>query len=148
MWASERLHGANIPAEGEVIYISPAFEEQKTRAMLHFGNDIRVWDEHEAPARLIADIILSRYGSDAVVAIDEAAPFSVYDALRHAAPGFDYVNGGRITGPCRIRKSDAEIALIQHAMDVTLEIHASAARIMHEGITTTEVQQFLSDAHL
>ena len=60
LWATERLHGAIIPAEGEVIYISPAFEEQKTRAMLQFGNDIRVWDEHEAPARLVTDIILSR----------------------------------------------------------------------------------------
>ena len=30
LWASERLHGAIIPADGEVIYISPAFEEQKT----------------------------------------------------------------------------------------------------------------------
>ena len=148
LWATERLHGAIIPADGEVIYISPAFEAEKTRAMLLFGSDIRVWDEHEAPARLVADIVASRYGSGAVVAIDEAAPFFVYDAFRQAAPGFDYVNGRRITGPCRIRKSDAEIALIQHAMDVTLEIHASAARIMREGITTTEVQQFLSDAHL
>ena len=33
-------------------------------------------------------------------------------------------------------------------MDITLEVQASAARIMREGITTTEVQQFLSDAHL
>ena len=148
LWASERLHGAIIPADGEVIYISPAFEEQKTRAMLLFGSDVRIWDEHEVPARLVADIVASCYGSAAVLAIDEAAPFFVYDALRQAAPGFDYVNGARITGPCRIKKSAAEVALIQHAMDITLEIQASAARIMREGITTTEVQQFLSDAHL
>ena len=44
LWATERLHGAIIPADGEVIYISPAFEAQKTRAMLLFGSDIRVWD--------------------------------------------------------------------------------------------------------
>ena len=42
LWASERLHGAIIPADGEVIYISPAFEAEKTRAMLLFGSDIRV----------------------------------------------------------------------------------------------------------
>ncbi|MEE3280864.1 MAG: aminopeptidase P family N-terminal domain-containing protein, partial [Pseudomonadota bacterium] len=43
LWATERLHGAIIPADGEVIYISPAFEAEKTRAMLLFGSDIRVW---------------------------------------------------------------------------------------------------------
>jgi hypothetical protein len=30
----ERLHGAIIPADGEVIYISPVFEEPKTRELM------------------------------------------------------------------------------------------------------------------
>ncbi len=34
LWASERLHGAVIPARGDLFYISPGFEEEKTRAML------------------------------------------------------------------------------------------------------------------
>jgi Xaa-Pro dipeptidase len=28
---SERLHGAIIPSEGDIVYLSPAFEEPKTR---------------------------------------------------------------------------------------------------------------------
>src|SRR3954452_20996707 len=44
---TERLHGAVIPAEGEVAYLSPAFEEPKTRTLLRFGEDVRVWEEHE-----------------------------------------------------------------------------------------------------
>ena len=39
LWASERLHGAVIPARGDLFYISPGFEEEKTRAMLLFGDD-------------------------------------------------------------------------------------------------------------
>ncbi len=31
---TERLHGAVIPAEGEIAYLSPAFEEPKTRTLL------------------------------------------------------------------------------------------------------------------
>ena len=31
---TERLHGAVIPVEGEVAYLSPAFEEPKTREYL------------------------------------------------------------------------------------------------------------------
>ena len=148
LWASERLHGAVIPARGDLVYISPAFEEEKTRAMLLFGEEIRTWEEHEDPAQLVAEVVRSQSGPQAIVGIDEAAPFSVYDALRGAAPGFEYVNGNRITAPLRMQKSAAEIALIQHAMNITLAIQAAAARIMTEGISTTEVQQFLIDAHL
>ena len=148
LWASERLHGAVIPARGDLVYISPAFEEEKTRAMLLFGEEIRTWEEHEDPAQLVAEVVRSQSGPEAIVGIDEAAPFSVYDALRGAAPGFEYVNGNRITAPLRMQKSAAEIALIQHAMNITLAIQAAAARIMTEGISTTEVQQFLIDAHL
>ena len=148
LWASERLHGAVIPARGDLVYISPAFEEEKTRAMLLFGEEIRTWEEHEDPAYLVAEVVRGQSGPQAIVGIDEAAPFSVYDALRGAAPGFEYVNGNRITAPLRMQKSAAEIALIQHAMNITLAIQAAAARIMTEGISTTEVQQFLIDAHL
>src|ERR1700709_638151 len=38
---TERLHGAVIPAEGDVAYLSPTFEEPKTREYLKFGDDIR-----------------------------------------------------------------------------------------------------------
>ena len=31
---SERLHGAVIPVEGEIAYLSPAFEEPKTRVAI------------------------------------------------------------------------------------------------------------------
>src|SRR6185437_12065168 len=56
---TERLHGAVIPAEGEIAYLSPRFEEPKTRTLLSFGGDIRVWEEHEDPAALVIDTVRS-----------------------------------------------------------------------------------------
>ena len=44
-------------------------------------------------------------------------------------------------------KSEHELALMQTAKNITLEAHKAAARIMREGITTTEVQAFLVAAH-
>jgi Xaa-Pro dipeptidase len=44
-------------------------------------------------------------------------------------------------------KSEQELALMQTAKNITLEAHKAAARIMREGITTTEVQAFLTAAH-
>jgi Xaa-Pro dipeptidase len=57
------------------------------------------------------------------------------------------VAASAITAACRSVKSDAEIALMQTAKNITMEAHKAAARIMREGITTTEVQAFLAEAH-
>jgi Xaa-Pro dipeptidase len=35
------LHGAVIPANGDIVYLSPAFEEPKTRELIHFGSAAR-----------------------------------------------------------------------------------------------------------
>ena len=57
--ASERMHGAIIPSRGAPIYISPAFEEPKTQTLITIPGEIAVWEEHEDPARLVADLICS-----------------------------------------------------------------------------------------
>ncbi|MCF3932705.1 Xaa-Pro peptidase family protein [Acuticoccus sp. M5D2P5] len=144
---TERLHGAILPVEGPVTYLSPAFEEPKTRSMLKFGDDIRCWEEHEDPTALVADTIASLGYPSGTVAVDPATPFFTFDGLRRAGNRYDFANGASITGACRMVKSPAEIALLRAANAVTLEVHKAAARIMRQGITTTEVQAFVVAAH-
>jgi Xaa-Pro dipeptidase len=145
---SERLHGAIIPADGEIVYLSPAFEEPKTRELMHFGSDIRCWEEHEDPTALVIDTLRSLGHNAGVLALDPMTPFLTVDGLRRAGNAFSLVNGAAITSACRVLKTPAEIALIQRAMNITLEVHKAAARILHEGITTTEVLEFLQQAHV
>ena len=145
---SERLHGAIIPADGDIVYLSPAFEEPKTRELMHFGTDVRCWEEHEDPTALVIDTLRSLGHSSGTLAIDPMTPFFTVDGLRRAGNAFALVNGAAITGACRVLKTPAEIALIQRAMNITLEVHKAAARIMQEGITTTEVLAFLQQAHV
>lgn len=145
---SERLHGAIIPAKGDIIYLSPAFEEPKTRELIHFGSDVRCWEEHEDPTALVIDTLRSTGHNSGTLAIDPMTPFFTVDGLRRAGNAFTLANGASITGACRMVKTPAEIALIQHAMNITLEVHKAAARIMQEGITTTEVLAFLQQAHV
>jgi Xaa-Pro dipeptidase len=145
---SERLHGAIIPADGDIIYLSPAFEEPKTRELMHFGSDVRCWEEHEDPTALVIETLRSLGRNSGTLAIDPMTPFFTVDGLRRAGNAFALVNGASITGACRMLKTPAEIALIQHAMNITLEVHKAAARIMREGITTTEVLAFLQQAHV
>ena len=145
---SERLHGAIIPAEGEVIYLSPAFEEPKTRELMQFGSDVRCWQEDEDPTALVIDTLRSIGHNSGTLAIDPMTPFFTVDGLRKAGNAFTLANGSSITAACRMVKAPSEIALIQRAMNITLEVHKAAARILHEGITTTEVFRFLEQAHV
>ena len=144
---SERLHGAVLPAEGPVVYLSPAFEEPKTRSLLRLDGEIRVWEEHEDPAALVIDTVASFGADKGTIAVDPSAPFFVVDGMRRAGNRYELVNGATITAACRAEKTSAEIALLTAANAVTLEVHRAAARILREGITTTEVQAFVTEAH-
>ncbi len=144
---TERLHGAIIPAEGAVAYLSPAFEEPKTRTLLRFGDDIRVWEEHEDPTALAIETVRSKGYESGTVAIDPATPFFTADGMRRAGNRFSFTNGSSITAACRQVKSPAEIALMQSAMNITLEVQRAAARALKPGTTTPEVQAFLDAAH-
>jgi Xaa-Pro dipeptidase len=73
--------------------------------------------------------------------------FFVFDGFRKVAEKLNFINGVNITAPCRQIKSKAEIALIQQANNMTLEIHKAAARILHPGITTVVVTEFINEAH-
>jgi Xaa-Pro dipeptidase len=44
-------------------------------------------------------------------------------------------------------KSGAEIAIMQHAMNITLEVQKAVARILRVGISAKEVEDFINEAH-
>lgn len=144
---TERLHGAVLPASGDLVYVCPAFEREKLETMITLPGEIAVWEEHEDPTALVTDTIGALGARSGTVGVDEACPFFTFDGLRRAGNAYDFVNASAITAACRSIKSTAEIALMQTAKNITVEAHKAAARIMREGITTTEVQAFLVAAH-
>ena len=145
---SERMVGAILPAQGDLVYIAPAFEESTIRGFMVVEGDIAVWDEHERPAaRLRAALEQRGIGAGSVLAIDDSTPLFLFDAMRAATDGYTLRNAHPVTSHFRSRKSDAEIALIQRAMDMTMAVHVAAASILHEGITTKEVEEFIHLAH-
>lgn len=144
---TERLHGAIIPAEGDIAYLSPAFEEPKTRTLLRFGADIQVWEEHEDPTALVIETVRGKGYDSGTIAIDPATPFYTVDGLRRAGNSFTFANASSITAACRQVKSPAEIALMQVAMNISLEVHKATARCLAPGMSTPEVQAFIDAAH-
>ncbi len=145
---SERLHGVLIPAEGEITYLTPAFEEAKLRTMISLEGAVRCWQEHEDPTALVIETVREMGVGSGTIAVDPATPFFTFDGLRRAGNRYDFVNANDVIAPCRMLKSAAEIALIRQAMAMTLEVHKATARILREGITTTEVEAFIKEAHL
>lgn len=145
-WPSERMVGALIPRSGDIVYIAPAFEVSTLNEYMCLPGKVYGWQEHEDPytlaARLFADL-----APTGKIGIDEAAPFFLAEGLRAAAPDTEFVNAGPVTAACRMHKSASEIALMQRAKNMTIEVHKAAARILKAGISTTEVTAFIHEAH-
>lgn len=147
--ASERLHGAIITTSGELTYVCPTFEEQKTRAGMVVEGDLLLWDEHEDPATKVANFVLScSKDSSSQLAIDFQTPFFIADRLQKASSRLTVVNAENLIAACRRIKSPAEIALLSQAKAITLKVQQVVARILQPGIDTREVQTFLDAAHI
>jgi Xaa-Pro dipeptidase len=146
-YQSERLVGAVLTIDGEVIYVCPAFEESKVRETVGDAATLRLWHEDENPYALVAKLLADLKVNDKTIALDEASPFFVFDGLKEAMPQAHIINASSITAECRMHKSMAELALMQTAKSITLEVQRRAAKILRAGISSTEVATFIDQAH-
>ena len=146
-YASERLVGAIIPAEGEIQYIAPYFEIDTLKGFMQITGEVAAWHEDESPYDLVIKTLNGMGIGGGKLAIDESAAFFIYDGLRQASTAFEYVNAKVVSAGCRMQKSETELALMQRAKDMTLEVHKAAAKILKAGITTQEVEAFIDRAH-
>ena len=133
---SERLTALILPAEGEPCIVTPFFEEPRTREGLAIPADIRVWQEHEDPLRLVAGFLREHKLAARPIGVEETARFFAFDALRKALPDTAIVSANPVVRGCRMIKSPAEIALMQRATDVTVAayrwVHARIERGMSQ----------------
>lgn len=147
-YASERLVGAILPATGDLCYIAPHFEISTLEEFMEIKGRVHGWHEHESPYQTVLDVLKTLdIAPDAPLAIDESTAFFIADGIRLLKPELTLINGKEVTAHCRMHKSDNEIALMQRAMDMTLAVHQATATILTPGISTTEVEQFINQAH-
>jgi Xaa-Pro dipeptidase len=143
--ATERLVALLLPVRGRPIVICPAFELGSLSADLKIEADIRLWQEHQSPAALVA-VSLAGLGVDSL-ALDPAAPFSLFSSLSAAAPSLTVADATPVVDGCRGRKSGAELALMGYAKAVTLDVHRRAAAVLAPGVRASEVKRFIDQAH-
>ena len=140
---SERMVGAVLPANGALAYIAPAFEEGTIRDFREVDGFIHGWQEHESPYRLLLDMLAAMgVAADAVVGLCPSLAFFMFDGIRRLGSDLKFVDASCVTNLCRYHKSATELALMQRAKDMTLEVQKAAA-----GISTTEVAEFIREAH-
>ena len=146
-YKSERLVGAILPAEGSLCYVAPHFEQGSLNDYMQINGNFHGWHEHQSPYQLINSVLEKNGITKGKLAVDPSAGFFLVDGIIKANPTMQVINADVITAPCREVKSLNEIALMQKAKTMTMEVHKAAASILKPGITTTEVEQFINQAH-
>lgn len=145
--SSERMVGALLFPNGELHYIAPQFEKGTILDFMIIRGEVHCWEEHESPYQLFDQILKDNGVAEGEILIDETTPFFISEGILKATPVYVLGNAKTIISNCRIIKSDAEIAIMQQAMDITLEVQKATARILRVGISAKEVEDFINEAH-
>ncbi len=144
---SERMVAALIPVKGKVTYVAPAFEEGKLRESMQIEGKVHTWHEHQSPYELAARTIEGLGRKKARVGIEERVRFFLYDGIRQQAPHTDFVLATPVTAGCRMFKSPAELALMQHASDVTVAAYKALIASLSESMTQYDFVALSRAAH-
>ena len=143
---SERTFGIVIPRNGEIAWVTPAFEEARARELIQFGTDIRTWQEDESPFALVAGILRDRGAATGRVGMEERVRFFIADGIHLEAPHVQTTSATPVTAGCRMIKSPAEIALMQHANDITITAYKTAWQTLREGMSQDELARNITAA--
>ena len=139
---SERFLGALV-TPATISYIVPGFERSRVETLPHLPGEILVWEEEESSAALIARLV----AQGGRLALDDGLPLFFYHALAAEMGAARLADGGRLIRDLRCIKSAAEIALIQYAMDLTLDVHRQVHGLLKPGIKSSEVVDFIDRQH-
>jgi Xaa-Pro aminopeptidase len=138
---SERFTGAIVHADGRLDYVCPRFERDKVGGLITLDGDVLTWEEDERPSALIAGRVKGVLGLD-----DQMALF-FYRALAKAIDPARLADAGPPINRLRRCKSAAEIALMQYAKTITIEVHRRAWKSLAAGVRASEVESFIDAQH-
>jgi Xaa-Pro dipeptidase len=139
-FTGERLTGFYwvLPVAGEPGWIGPP---NARTAPANRQTELRTWSESEY--KTLAQFLKER-AAGAQVGIEERARFAVFEGLRQEAPALELASADPVTIGCRAIKSPAEIALMQHASDVTIACYKAVFASLREGITNAELSAWVA----
>lgn len=145
--ASERPMIVVIPADGDISYVCPGFEEERLREIMRVGDKTYIWQEDESPYLQAARAIKDAGIYSGKIGIEERLRFFIYNGIKKETKNLEFVGGESITIPCRIIKSATEITLMQKANDITSIAILKALEGLKEGMKPSDFIATLVLAH-
>jgi Xaa-Pro dipeptidase len=133
-----RVFAAIVFADGSVDLVAPLFEASAA-ASCPIEARVHLFADDEDQHRLIADLIATRCGAGARVALEATVPYYFLRGLSAAAPAADFVDGAAVTDRLRAVKSAAEIACLREAAQKTAARMALVPSQLREGMTEREL---------
>jgi Xaa-Pro dipeptidase len=137
--------GLILPVKGEPLWVVPKADEEQAHASAGMG-EVRSFGAAGEEFAAVAQALKDRGASD-TVGLEEQVKFSIFDGLRKAAPKVAFVNATPVTGGCRSVKSPAELALMQHANNVTIAAYKAGIETLHEGMTQYDLNGNIAAAY-
>jgi len=145
-WLSERMFAMVLPQKGEPFFVSPKFEEGRSREKL---GDVKIytWEEHEKPIERIWQGMKDRGLLGATVGIEETTRYYVIEQLQQRLPTLTLRSAKPVTAGCRSVKSAHEIELMQVANDITAQVYRQAQKQLREGMSEKELDAIISSLY-
>jgi Xaa-Pro dipeptidase len=143
---SERTTAAVIPARGDVLIVTPAFEEPSVRETLLVGGDVWPWDESDNPFTAIVQGLRDRGVRSGHIAVEPSMRFFIVDGVRKASGAYEIVSGDPFIRACRMIKSPAELALMQTANDVTITALRYVRGHVERGMSGADIGTLMNTA--
>ncbi len=149
---SERMTLVVLPAKGQPFAVCPAFEEERLRerlALVPAMAETRVytWQENENPYNRVAAGLKELGTVSGTMGIEETMPYVYAEGIGRALPSASIANARPITAGCRSIKSPAELALMQLANSVTLQVYEAAWRSGHPGMSTRDFSALIGTGY-
>ncbi|WP_304176690.1 Xaa-Pro peptidase family protein [Phenylobacterium aquaticum] len=143
---SERMTACVIPAEGEVLIVTPHFEEPSVRETLAVPGEVRIWQEDENPLAVVAGWLTEKKLAGGVIGVEETVRFFIVDALQKALPSATLRNGAAVTRGVRMIKTEHELALMQLASDITIAAYRHTYPRVQAGMTRGDIDAIMAGA--
>jgi Xaa-Pro aminopeptidase len=142
-WLSERMFAMVLPRSGEPFFVSPKFEEGRSREKL---GDVKIytWEEHEKPIERIRQGMQDRGLLGATLGIEETTRYYAIEQLQQRLPTLTLRSAMPVTAGCRSVKSAHEIELMQVANDITAHVYRQTQRQLREGMSEKELGAIIS----
>ena len=149
---SERMLALILPTKGTPFIVCPKFEEERAMEQvrtgpLDKGTEVHTWEEDESPAALIATGLRARGLATGTLGIEETVRHVFSNNVAMALPTLRLTSATPVTAGCRGVKSDAELALMRHANQVTLKAYEAAWKSLADGMTQNQFAGLVSMAH-